>query len=111
VNTYAIVGSSTTFTNDAACVTARTNCKSGTGGFINTDQVVATPCYATYATFTSNLAPYMRKFPLDPSNGTTGNSGYYVGRDSNGYVVVGSCNSQGEGAGGALPGPIIQVAG
>jgi len=41
---------------------------------------------------------YMGSLPLDPSNGTAGETNYYFIKNSNDTVVVGACNPDGTAA-------------
>ena len=54
-------------------------------------------------------AGYLAIIPQDPSSGSTGNTDYYVMRSAAGSLTVGSCDSEGEGAGGAGTPPAISV--
>ncbi len=61
------------------------------------------------------IAPYLKKFPKDPITGVatlTGsvvNSRYYVNVDANSIITVGSCDPEGQGAGGSGTPPTIET--
>lgn len=53
---------------------------------------------------------YLAVVPKDPKTGTDANTDYYVMKDANGAITVGSCDPEGEGAGGSGTAPTIEVA-
>ena len=57
----------------------------------------------------TDLAPYLRSIPQDPSTGTSDNTQYYINRDANDIIVIGACDSEGEGAGGGGTPPTIEI--
>lgn len=52
---------------------------------------------------------YLAVVPKDPKNGTDAKTDYYIMVDSNGAVTVGSCDPEGEGAGGSGAAPTIEL--
>lgn len=52
---------------------------------------------------------YLAEVPLDPATGAATFSDYYLSVDANGAVTVGSCDPEGEGAGGGGSAPTIRV--
>lgn len=52
---------------------------------------------------------YMATVPADPSAGTDALTRYYVSRDANGAITIGSCDEEGEGAGGTGTAPVIEL--
>lgn len=52
---------------------------------------------------------YLATVPVDPSTGTAALSDYYLLVDSNGAITVGSCDPEGEGAGGSGTAPTITL--
>ncbi len=64
----------------------------------------------TPSTGTAPLATnYISGTPLDPSTGLAAYSQYYIMRDANGAIIVGSCDEEGEDAGGGGTAPTIEV--
>ena len=57
----------------------------------------------------TDLAPYLRNIPEDPSTGSSDNTRYYINRDANDIVVIGACDSEGEDAGGGGTAPTIEI--
>lgn len=41
---------------------------------------------------------YLASIPVDPEDGTTGNTGYYINRTANDRITVGVCNPENAGA-------------
>lgn len=52
---------------------------------------------------------YLSVIPKDPQTGTDALTDYYMMVDANGAVTVGSCDPEGEGAGGGGAAPTIEV--
>ena len=52
---------------------------------------------------------YLGTLPFDPLNGTEEDTSYYLGKDANGSITVGSCDEEGEGAGGSGAAPVIEL--
>lgn len=52
---------------------------------------------------------YLGAIPKDPKTGTDANTDYYISRGTLGTLTVGSCDSEGEGAGGSGTPPVIEV--
>ncbi|MBL4693792.1 prepilin-type N-terminal cleavage/methylation domain-containing protein [Candidatus Gracilibacteria bacterium] len=80
--------------------TAGTGCDSGC-----TAQTTQTAC-VNLASIGSN---YVADIPIDPATGTAAETDYYLSVDANGAITVGSCDPQGEGAGGTGSAPTISV--
>ena len=60
----------------------------------------------------SNIgAAYLETVAMDPNAGTAVDTDYYITRDTNNEITVGSCEPEGEGANGAGIPPIIAVQG
>lgn len=59
---------------------------------------------------TSIGSNYLAIVPKDPKTGTDANTDYYIMKDSNGAITIGSCDPEGEGAGGSGTAPTIEVA-
>jgi len=66
----------------------------------------ATACFASG--LGTDLVRYLKKIPQDPTTGSPANAKYYVNKDANGFVVVGSCDPQGEAFGGGGTAPVIE---
>jgi prepilin-type N-terminal cleavage/methylation domain-containing protein len=71
-----------------------------------TAQTTQTAC-ADLSSIGSN---YMATIPADPKTGSDANSDYYLMIDANGAVTVGSCDPEGEGAGGSGTAPVLELA-
>lgn len=59
---------------------------------------VTTVCANLMEDLTQDLIPYLASMPIDPTGGTTAtaaNTGYVVGRDTNGIVTVKACHADG----------------
>ncbi|MDP4008579.1 MAG: prepilin-type N-terminal cleavage/methylation domain-containing protein [Candidatus Peregrinibacteria bacterium] len=52
---------------------------------------------------------YLGAVPKDPKTGTDALTDYYIMKDANGAITVGSCDTEGEGAGGAGAAPTVKV--
>jgi prepilin-type N-terminal cleavage/methylation domain-containing protein len=52
---------------------------------------------------------YLATVPNDPSDGTDEFTSYYITKDANGAVTLGSCDEEGEGAGGNGTAPTIEL--
>ncbi|MFA6520811.1 MAG: prepilin-type N-terminal cleavage/methylation domain-containing protein [Candidatus Gracilibacteria bacterium] len=52
---------------------------------------------------------YIASIPVDPSTGTAANSDYYISKSATGTLTVGSCDPEGEAAGGGGVAPAIEV--
>ena len=52
---------------------------------------------------------YLATVPADPSSGTDAKTDYYLMKDANGAINVGSCDPEGEGAGGSGSAPTIEL--
>lgn len=52
---------------------------------------------------------YLGTVPMDPKTGTAALTDYYLMKDSNGAITVGSCDPEGEGAGGSGAAPTITL--
>ena len=52
---------------------------------------------------------YLPRIPFDPKTGNEGETGYYLMLGSTGEITVGSCEPEGEGAGGSGTVPSIEV--
>lgn len=52
---------------------------------------------------------YMASIPADPNSGTDLLTRYYISRDANGAITIGSCDEEGEGAGGTGTAPAIEL--
>lgn len=53
---------------------------------------------------------YLARIPYDPNTGTDAITRYYITRDTNGAIIIGSCDEDGEGAGGTGTAPVIELA-
>ena len=52
---------------------------------------------------------YLATIPFDPKSGAATFTDYYLSRTSNGSLVVGACDPEGEGAGGSGSAPAIEL--
>jgi len=57
----------------------------------------------------TDLDPYLRSVPQDPSTGSSDNTRYYINKDTNNVIIVGACDAEGEGAGGGGTPPTIEI--
>ncbi|MEK7136908.1 MAG: type II secretion system protein [Patescibacteria group bacterium] len=64
-------------------------------------------CYASG--LKGDLTPYLKRLPVDPGNGSPADTRYYVNRNSDGLIVVGACDEEGEGERGKGEVPVIEV--
>ena len=66
----------------------------GTGTALNTT-CTATTTIAAGVDLSAQLVPaYIVAIPTEPQSGTASNTDYYVNRDANGRIVVGSCDPE-----------------
>jgi prepilin-type N-terminal cleavage/methylation domain-containing protein len=101
--------------NDGVHLTAVSNLAPGTYYTIGTcatggdsgcgAQTTAAAC-ANLSTLPTN---YLASVPQDPTTGTAAETDYYISRAVNGTLIIGACDSEGEGAGGAGGSPAIQL--
>jgi len=67
----------------------------GTAGSGLDSTCTATTTLAAGLDLSSSLVPtYIVGIPLDPSSGVASNTDYYINRDSNGRITVGSCDPE-----------------
>lgn len=96
---YVIVG--TTDDDDGLCTSeasASAACSNTTTGSGTADCVDLTQLGTNY----------LADLPNDPSNGSDADTSYYISRASNNTITIGSCDEEGEGAGGAGSAPVIE---
>lgn len=55
------------------------------------------------------LAAYLKSIPADPSSGSANDTKYWINKDANGLIEIGTCTAQGEGSGGSGPPPTIRI--
>jgi len=97
---YVIIG--TTEDDQTLCAeetSAADACANGTGGGGTTDCI-------DLSDLGSN---YLATVPYDPLNGSAADTSYYIGKDSNGAITIGSCDEEGEDAGGTGTPPTIEL--
>lgn len=76
--------------------TAATGCDSGCTYLDDQSQTYQAAC-VNLSSIGSN---YLATIPKDPKSGTNGVTDYYITKDTNGAITVGSCEPEAEGAGG-----------
>lgn len=85
----------------------------GNGGFscgsltCNGVTIAAANCFVSE--LDTDLASYLKDIPYDPKDGSNSDTRYYIQKDANGFITVGSCEEEGEGVGGGGTPPVIAV--
>ncbi len=101
---YGVIGTGVTCSTSYSCANA------APVGFT----MAATLCQADLITG-SPLAAYLKSIPFDPggtvSAGTSVDTKYWVTKDANGLLSIGTCNAEGEGSNGVGSVPAISVSG
>jgi len=57
----------------------------------------------------TDLSPYLKTIPYDPTTGDSNDTRYYINKDAHGILTVGACDTEGEGGGGSGTAPTIEV--
>lgn len=81
----------------------------GTAGVGCDDACTAQTTQADCVDLSSIGSNYLASVPMDPKTGAATDTDYYLMVDANGAVTVGSCDPEGEGAGGAGAAPTIEL--
>jgi len=105
---YAVDNNGTNYTTVAA-LTAGQYSVIGTDGTGCDTTCTAQTTQAACVDLSALPANYLGAIPMDPSTGTAANTDYYVSRGTLGTLIVGACDAQGTGAGGAGAAPTIEV--
>lgn len=82
-------------------------CGSATCAVLATGSIAATNCGVTG--LATDIRPYLKKMPWDPTTGNASDTRYYINKDQYGILTVGSCDAEGEDGGGEGAAPAVEV--
>jgi len=69
--------------------------------------IASSNCFAS--ALDTDLKQYLKNIPEDPKTGDSADTRYYINIDDDGFIIVGTCDEEGEGAGGGGTPPAISV--
>jgi len=83
------------------------DCESATCSVLKAKQISTSDCEVTG--LYRDIQPYIVNIPKDPKASNEDNTRYYINKDSNGFITIGACDVEPEGAGGTGIKPKIEV--